>query len=169
MSPPNYSDPSLNLTGFSPSTFEPGDTISRNLSITFNENDAGSSTAYRLERDGVPVGLSGTSYTVNEVASALGSVTYRAEVDYGETPSSKYKTNSLGLEDTRGIIPAGTKAQNRSYNVRLKQFFGSVASEPANFRTLPDNNFDNNNTLVFTANEVIIVFVIPAGKTLVSV
>lgn len=161
---PVYSQPVATLTNFDTLIYEVGDTATQTITLGFTQNDAGSPTLYRLERNGFFLGQQTFpfSYNVNEIV-VQGTVNFQNTVFYNEGPT---KNNLLGLPDTRGKILAGSTSTIKPYIGRYRQFFGSVSSVPTNLRTLTGNIFDNINNFTFYAHQVNNVLAIPATKSL---
>lgn len=163
---PTYNSPIALLTNFPNSVYEVGSTVNQTITLGFTQNDAGSATAYRLERNGFFLGQQtfGFSYNVNEIV-VQGTTNYQNIVTYVDGPT---KNNLLGLPDNRGRILAGNTSTARSYTGRFRQFFGSVSAVPTNLRTLTGNNFDDVNTFSFYAHQLNNILAIPATKSLQS-
>ena len=163
---PTYNSPIALLTNFPNSVYEVGSTVNQTITLGFTQNDAGSATAYRLERNGFFLGQQtfGFSYNVNEIV-VQGTTNYQNIVTYVDGPT---KNNLLGLPDNRGRILAGNTSTARSYTGRFLQFFGSVSAVPTNLRTLTGNNFDDVNTFSFYAHQLNNILTIPATKSLQS-
>lgn len=163
---PTYNAPIATLTNFTIPVYEVGATATQTITLGFTQNDAGSATTYRLERNGFFLGQQtfGFSYNVNEIV-VQGTTNYQNTVTYVDGPT---KNNLLGLPDNRGRILAGNTSTTRSYVGRFRQFFASVADVPTNLRTLTGNNFDDINTFSFYAHQVNNVLAIPATKSLQS-
>ena len=165
---PVYTSPQAGLTIFSApaQTYEVGSTVNQTITLSYTQNDAGSATNYRLERNNFFIGQQTFpfSYIVNEIV-VQGTTTYKNIVTYVTGP---IKNNILGVPDSRGRILAGTTFIDRQYFGRYRQFFGSVSSIPTNLRTLTGNNFDDVNNFTFYAHQVNNVLAIPVSKSLQS-
>jgi len=163
---PTYISPQATLTIFSApaQTYEVGSSVNQNITLGYTQNDAGSATNFRLERNNFFIAQQSTpfSFNVSEIV-VLGTTTYKNTVTYVDGPT---KNNILSLPDNRGRILAGTVFLNRNYIGRYIQFYGSVPSVPVNLRTLPLSSFDNVNTFSIQANQNNTVLAIPNTKTL---
>jgi hypothetical protein len=165
---PTYNSPQAGLTVFSApaQTYEVGSTINQIITLSYTQNDAGSATNYRLERNNFFIGQQTFpfSFNVNEIV-VQGTTTYKNTITYVTGP---IKNNILGVPDSRGRILAGTTFIDRQYFGRYRQFFGSVSSIPTNLRTLTGNNFDDVNNFTFYAHQLNNILAIPATKSLQS-
>ena len=167
---PTYTAPAATLTVFSPTEFEVGQTVTRNLTLGYTQNDGGTATNYRLEKNSSLVQQQATPFTqnVNETA-VLGLTRYTCIVTH---LSGAVKLNAIGLPDARGVITAGTKSINRDYNAYYRQFFGSVntlPTSPALVRNLTGLNFTTTNSFTFYVYTRNIAIAIPSSKQLVSI
>jgi hypothetical protein len=93
-----------------------------------------------------------------------GTTTFKNIVSYNTGP---ILNNILGNPDTRNRILAGSVETSRSYIGRFIQFYGTVATIPANLRTLPLSSFDDVNTLSIQVTENNTVLAIPNSKSLI--
>ena len=170
--PPTYTAPTASLNNFN-QTIEMGGDATATATITFNQNDAGAVTGYRLRRNGTQISTD-ASTPINET-NITSTLTFQGSVDYDEGPT---KENNLGIPDPTGKIMAGSvNTLNRTITPRLRQWFGSVSEVPTNSAEVraivggQSPNFANTNSFNLTTGTVnnIFVIAIPSTKSLVSV
>ena len=121
--PPTYTQPVLSLAGSAPLEREIGEIISPTLTPTWNQNDGGELTQYRLSKGGI-VMYSGPAAVARTDAQfqLTASVTYQATADHGQGP---IKNDSDGNPHADGRIAAGTKTSGQAvYTPRRRYFFG---------------------------------------------
>jgi hypothetical protein len=174
--PPTYNVPVATLTNFSPSTFEVGATVSRNLVLGFTQNDAGGPTQFEIFKNNISLLAQVLPFTqvVNEPA-ALGTTTYRNSVTYS---AGSIKNNILGLPDARNSIVAGVSSVNQTYTGSYRRWIGSVGvfpGSPDSIRTLTlSTSLDSNNTLASQSSPVyinnkFILIAVPDTRVLTTV
>ena len=102
---PNYVAPTASLSS-TPSTsgLEIGQSVNVNLSLAFNQNNAGAETSRLITKNGSPLG--GTTDTIT-IASTP--VVYQGNVDYGQ---GAVLNNAAGIPDPVGRIAAGNVNSN---------------------------------------------------------
>lgn len=166
---PSYIPPAAELTPFTRTQYEVGQTVAQNLTRGWIQNNAGNLTSSVIAKNGTTIQTITslpTIFSINETA-ALGTTTYRHTVVYQTGP---ILNNSLGYPDTRGQIIAGNVFVERSYSGFYGYFYGSVATIPGNLRTLPLSSLGTSNTIPgFFVGQRNIVIVIPNTTTLQSV
>jgi hypothetical protein len=163
--PPSYSPPSATLTNFTIPVYEVGQFAVQNIQLNWNQNNAGSATNFSLFRNNIFQNQNANpfNFNVNEIV-VQGTTTFKNVVSYNTGP---ILNNILGNPDTRNRILAGSVETSRSYTGRFIQFYGTVATIPANLRTLPLSSFDDVNTFSIQVNQNNTVLAIPNSKSLI--
>lgn len=163
--PPNYVPPTATLTNFTIPVYEVGEFASQFMQLNWNQNNAGAATNFALFRNNIfqNQNANAFNFNVNEIV-VQGTTTFKNVVSYNTGP---ILNNILGNPDTRGRILAGSVEANRSYIGRFIQFYGTVATIPANLRTLPLSSFDDVNSFSIQVNQNNTVLAIPNNKSLI--
>lgn len=129
--PPTYNNPTLGLAIQAPTSVEIGAMVTAIVVPTWNQNDAGTITSYRLSEDSIAIFTNPTAatYTSSEF-QASANVVYRASAEYGEGP---IKNDNFGNPYPAGHIAAGTvQSSNATLSVYRKGFYGtSSAASPS--------------------------------------
>lgn len=157
--PPNYIPPSANITFGNPTVVEAGTSLSRIVSATFTQNDAGQVNNIRILRNSQVLVDQPTNQNLLAVGDSFTigreTVTHTCEISYDE---GETKENNLGIEDPTGKIQAGTITANRNIVGRLKIFYGSTnqffntGQELRDFFDNPGRfSFENSNNISFFA------------------
>ena len=125
--PPVYVQAVLSLAGSQPLEREIGEIISPTLTPTWNQNDGGELSQYRLSKGGTVVYTGALAIMDEQQSQLTTNVTYQAAADYGEGP---VKNDSDGNPFPEGRIPAGTRTSNPvTYTPQRKAFYGVLTSE----------------------------------------
>jgi hypothetical protein len=183
---PTYTIATLGLTKTSATTAEVGTSYSNTLNATFTQNDAGSLTAIRIQKNGSDIVPNGTTSPFSKVDTGLyvnGSISYRGFADYNSgviktyypSGTSDARTpairNSNAPQSAESGFGSSTLTITGYYNI----FFGSSASAPVNsadVRALSNSQLTvvgNTFTLNTGATNIIFSIAVPATKSLVSV
>lgn len=164
---PVYVQPTLLMSSTQELIVESGTTISPELVIAFEKNDAGDLTGFRI--------LEGLTELESDVAVVSPFVVpahrivdtveqYKSEADYGDGP---VKFNNLGTDYPVGQISTGTKVSN-TIAVRgvRKAFYGTDATSKAIYTT--SEEIRNLNGLLNIVQGMNIEIAIPAGTQKVT-
>lgn len=165
---PEYVAPVAVLKPVGSDVIEAGANVNEDLNLSYTQNDAGAATAFRIYKNGVLL-VAADSYAQS---SQIGIETwqYTGEIDHD---AGAIKNNLFNEPDPRGAIAAGTIVSN-TYTItgRLKTFFGAAdKTVEANYRTLPQDAFDNQNNLILNTGTIHTNFyvAVPDNKALTSV
>ncbi|MAX80400.1 MAG: hypothetical protein CL843_09510 [Crocinitomicaceae bacterium] len=163
---------SIVLSGVS-TTVEVGEEFDAELTVTFNQNDAGSLDNIDYLANAVVIESSAVlNYThLAQKETIPTTITYKADVEYLIGPQ---KNDNLG--NPSGIpIAAGTISTNSiSIKVRYKTWYQKNIAAPLDsteVRSMTSNVWDNVNTIniAIVSGDSSVCFVIPPNKTLDSV
>lgn len=164
----NYTQPSASIDVYS-QYIEKGTLISDlDISLTFNKNDAGNATAYRIYKDNQVIANAQSIPDLADFSVINSPVSFKGEIDHEAGP---IKNNDLGIPDAAGQIQAGTvQTPTRTYTPELNVFLGKTSSMPndsASVRSLPVKRFNYFNSFNYETGTVDKIFAIalPASKT----
>lgn len=180
---PTYTSATFTLSALN-TDGEVGESLTASVNAVFGQNDAGSITALRLNKNGTQI-FSGTTSPATATSAIVrinGQITFQGYVDYA---AGVVKTDNLGNPDTRtaAIRTANAPQANETnfasnalnFNGYYRLFFGSSATVPAtssDVRALPQNVLSNaGNTQILNTGSTNKIFTIsiPAIYTLSNV
>lgn len=156
---PNYVAPTAVLLS-TPSTsgLEIGQSVDVDLTLNFNQNNAGTETARVINKNGSPLGS-----TEDTIVISASAITYQGNVSYGQ---GAVLNNIEGVPDPVGRINAGSVNSNSiTYQQTVyKRFYGtgSIPTNSAQVRTLSGSTFGNTFTLNIGIGVSQVAFAYPA-------
>jgi len=164
--PPNYIQPSSTVNFGNPTTVEAGTNLSRIVSTTFVQNDAGQVNNIKIFRDNNVLIDQDTNQNILAVGDnfTIGreAVTHSSQISYDE---GEVKENNLGTEDPTGKIQAGTITANKNIVGRLKIFYGSADQFYTTGVEIRDNlsfTYENSSSFSFDANDNFLHIILPS-------
>ena len=177
--PAIYTQSTGSLTDNIGSTFELGESFTPSLTISYSQNDSGSSTEARFFRAGSLIHTDNTipyqhTAATEDFASET-TLTYSGQFDNNQ---GAQKNDNFGNPsgDPAVSVPARTNVSTSSVTLtgRRKTFYGknnSVPATSADVRAFGSSQFDNDNTFSVnvTSGDTSVEFGIKSSKTLSSV
>ena len=151
--PPVYTIPTASLEGTQSGLVEVGTLINPTITPTYNQNDGGIVTEYRLLREGSNIFTNANAVPHVDTSFNIGdeTVTYSAEIDYAQGP---VKLDNIGNPNPTGQIPAGMLISSFSDYVGKRKSFYGIDGTVGSIRTLDEGNLDPADGDIYTLDNV---------------
>jgi len=149
---PTYNAPSLTISGVEPYIVEVGTTVECTINTTFNQNDAGNLTNFKLSRNGEVLIDSATIVELQDGYHVLGDGDvriYNASVTYEDGPIKK---DNHGVDYPIGYISSGTVISNNINYKGVRALFAGTNGTV--IRDLTFKELDPQNGKTYTFNDV---------------
>jgi len=122
--PPTYTKPTISVS-LSNGTIEHNKSYDISITANFNKNDAGSITSYKVYKNNVVI-FEDTSIVNHKDTITMshgGSVTYKAEVVYGDGP---IKNTTLGIPYPSTSIKSGSISATNTVKAYALSYYGVI-------------------------------------------